>query len=243
LAETDCKICGDDAPLHGVVDFNKSCELQRGLVLPLLGMPIWYRRCASCGFVFTRMFDGFTQEDWKREVYNVRYLEIDPDYASVRAEANAPLVASIAGQLGLTDPAYGTIMIERPRLLDYGSGNGKLTELLACLPADCAAWDPLGPGEKPDRQFDLVTAFEVFEHTTTPVETAREALAFIRPGGALLFSTLVCDDLGPQEMNWYIAPRNGHVSIHSTKSLDLMLSGLGFGTRHLTPNIHMAMAQ
>lgn len=188
------------------------------------------------------MFDDFTPEDWKREVYNDRYLEVDPDYSGERAERNAPLVASIASQLGLTDPGRSSILIERPRVLDYGSGNGKLTELLACLPAECAAWDPLGAQERPSRQFDLVTCFEVFEHTTTPVETAREAVAFIRPGGALLFSTMVCDDLGPQELNWYVAPRNGHVSIHSTKSLDTLFAGLGFGTQHLTPNVHMAMA-
>jgi methyltransferase family protein len=242
LAGISCKICGGEAPLHGVVDFNKSCELPRGLALPLLGVPVWYRRCVSCGFLFTVMFDDFTPEDWKREVYNDGYAEVDPDYAGARAEANAPLVRSIAAQLGLTDPGRASIMIEPARVLDYGSGNGALTVLLADLPADCAAWDPLQPGPRPVLQFDLVTAFEVFEHTTTPIETAREALGFLRPGGALLFSTLVNDDLGAQEMNWYAAPRNGHVSIHSTKSLDLLFAGFDFGTQHLTPNIHMAMA-
>lgn len=238
-----CKICGDAAPLHGVVDFNKSCELPRGLALPLRGLAVWYRRCGSCGFLFTGMFDEFTPEDWKREVYNAEYLMVDPDYAGARAEANAPLVASIAAQLGLTEEGRSAILIERPRTLDYGSGNGALTERLALTGMECEAWDPLQGGARPSRQFDLVTSFEVFEHTTTPVETAREALGFVRPGGALLFSTLVCDELPAQGTDWfYLAPRNGHVSIHSTKSLDIMLRGLGFGAQHLTPNIHMAMA-
>lgn len=228
--------------MHGVVDFNKSCEIDRGLIVALSGMPIWYYRCGSCAFLFTQEFDRFSIADWRALVYNDDYLTVDPDYAGARAEANAPLVRTIAAQLGITDPNLAAILMARPRILDYGSGGGTLTGLLADLPADLAAWDPLlAPGERPEGQFELVTAFEVFEHTVTPVETAREALSFVRAGGALLFSTLVLDDLPAQKTDhWYVAPRNGHVSIHSTRSLDLMFGVLGWNVQHLTPNLHIA---
>lgn len=234
--------------MHGVVDFNKSCEIERGLALELSGVPVWYYRCSSCGFLFTRDLDGFSIEDWRKHIYNDGYALVDPDHAGARAEANAPLVRSIVEQLGLTDAGLAAILMARRSWLDYGSGNGTLTGLLADLPIDRAAWDPFqGPdgtsGDRPEGQFDLVTAFEVLEHTPTPFETARDALGFVRPGGALLFSTLVCDELPAQKMDWpYLAPRNGHVSIHSTRSLDILFGILRFQVQHLTPNLHIAMA-
>lgn len=233
--------------MHGVVDFNKSCEIDKGVALELSGVPVWYYRCASCGFLFTPLFDPFSPDDWRKHVYNDGYAQVDPDYSGARAEANAPLVRTIAEQLGLMDPMRQATLIERPRMLDYGSGAGTLTELLADLPVERAAWDPFQAPDKGDKRpsgkFELVTAFEVFEHTATPLETARDALGFVRPGGALLFSTLVCDDLPPQKTDWwYLAPRNGHVSIHSTRSLDVLCGVLGFAVQHLTPNVHIAMA-
>lgn len=225
-----------------MVDFNKSCEIDKGLALPLAGVAIWYYRCTSCGFLFTSVFDEFSPEDWRKWVYNEGYLQVDPDYSGARAEANAPLVRSIAGQLSLTDPQLAAILMGRRRLLDYGSGTGALTALLSDLPVECAAWDPFGGQERPEGPFDLVTAFEVFELTPVPVQTAKDALGFVRPGGALLFSTLTCDELPVQKTDWwYLAPRNGHVSIHSTRSLDILFGVLGWNVQHLTPNMHIAM--
>jgi hypothetical protein len=237
-----CKVCGEASPLHGVVDFNKSCEIDRGLALDLSGVAVWYYRCASCGFLFTAAFDEFSAEDWRTHVYNDDYLQVDPDYAGARAEANAPLVRSIAQQMSLTDPQMGEILLARPRWLDYGSGAGTLTGLLADLPVERAAWDPFGASARPEGQFELVTAFEVFEHAVMPVLTTRDALGFVRAGGALLFSTLVHDDVPTQDVSsWYIAPKNGHVSIFSTRSLDVMFGTLGWSVQHLTLNLHVAM--
>ena len=55
-----CKICGGTTALYGVVDLNKSCEEHRGFRLPLAGIPVYYRRCAGCGFLFTDAFDDCT---------------------------------------------------------------------------------------------------------------------------------------------------------------------------------------
>lgn len=226
-----------------MVDFNKSCEIDRGLALELSGVPVWYYRCTGCGFLFTPTFDEFTADDWRRWVYNGDYLRVDPDYAGARAEANAPLVRSLAGQMGIGDPSLAAILTAPRRLLDYGSGGGQLTGLLADLPAERAAWDPFGGQERPEGKFDLVTAFEVFEHTATPMVTACDALGFVRPGGALAFSTLVCDALPAQKTDWpYLAPRNGHVSLYSTRSLDILFGALRYQVQHLTPNLHIAMA-
>ncbi len=229
-----CKVCGGNAALHGVVDFNKSCEIDKGLALPLRGIPVWYHRCPDCGFLFTAQFDDWTADDWRREVYNDEYRTVDPDYISGdRARANAALILDAHSRTPIG------------AMLDYGGGDGYLAAYLRDKGLDATSFDPLlDAAPPPQGTFGLVTAFEVFEHTATPIETARDALAFLRPDGVLLFSTLTCDGLAPQKTDWaYLAPRNGHVSIHSLASLDRMFSDLGWKLQHIHTGLHLATAR
>lgn len=227
-----CKICGEPAPLHGVVDFNKSCEAHRGKFFELAGEPVWYHRCTGCGFLFTPHFDGWTPTMWCALVYNAEYHLFDPDGADgSRARANAALVLALFPE------------VAKQRLLDFGGGNGALADRLRLNGIDCLSYDPMN-GDPPPVEFPtygIITAFEVFEHTTTPIETARQALSMLREGGVLAFSTLVCDGLPQQACDWfYLSPRNGHVSIHTIKSLDLMFAAQGFQVRHLSNGLHVA---
>jgi Methyltransferase domain len=81
----------------------------------------------------------------------------------------------------------------------------------------------------------------VFEHTPTPIATASEALSFLRPNGRLLFSTLLMDELPRQATDhWYISPRNGHISLHTSVSLRTLLLGLGWNVRSFSTNLHVA---
>ncbi len=89
--------------------------------------------------------------------------------------------------------------------------------------------------------FPLVTAFEVFEHTPGPLVTAAQALSMLQPGGRLLFSTLLMDGLPRQSTDhWYIAPRNGHISLHTAASLQKLFARLAWSVRSLNPNLHLA---
>lgn len=231
MPEIPCKICHTPARLHGPVDRFKSCESAHGRYFPLSGQAVWYYRCPSCGFLFTPDFDDWSREDWLREIYNERYGEVDPDQADgSRARSNAVLVRS------RTHADH--------RILDYGGGDGTMArELVRLGRAASSSWDPIldGPDLKPEASFDIVTAFEVFEHSTTPIETAREAVSFLAPKGALVFSTLVCDALPMQAVDWfYVAPFNGHVSIHTLASLKHMLDGIGWKVGHISQNLHVA---
>src|SRR5688572_1810116 len=81
-ASAACKCCGSLAPLFGVVDFHKNCEIAHGRnVLSLSGVPVYYHRCRSCGFIFTVAFDHFSPGDFAREIYNDEYRLVDPDFA------------------------------------------------------------------------------------------------------------------------------------------------------------------
>ena len=226
-----CKVCGNDAPLHGVCDFNKSCEIHRGRFFELAGNPVWYRRCATCGFIFTTYFDRLSTDEWKREIYNSEYNQFDPDGADgSRARANATRTLDMAHHTGAA------------HILDYGGGNGMLARMLIEAHSDCISWDILlDEGPPPVGPFDLVTAFEVLEHTPTPIETCGEALSRVRSGGAFLFSTLTLDDLPSQAMDhFYIAPRNGHVSIHTKDSLRRLFDRFGWRVEHLSDAFHVA---
>jgi hypothetical protein len=115
-----CKICGGASTLFGVVDFHKSCEEPSGLRLSLSGIPVYYRRCANCKFVFTDAFDNWSAEEFKTHIYNDDYRMVDPDYKTARPRANADVVARLWGEHR-----------KDTRVLDYGGGN-------ACSARRCA---------------------------------------------------------------------------------------------------------
>jgi hypothetical protein len=109
----------------------------------------------------------------------------------------------------------------RAAFLDYGGGGGRLAALMRARGFAYDVYDPYFQEGPPPTAclYDVVTAFEVMEHARWPVPTAADALACCAtPGGMLLFSTL----LQPRDVSpawWYIAPRNGHVAIHTVRSL------------------------
>ena len=231
--ELPCKICGGAAALDGVVDFNKTCAEQQGVVLPLIGVPVYYHRCTSCGAMFTVAFDHWTQQDFLRHIYNDGYARVDPDYAELRPLNNARTVARFVAR------APGI------RILDYGGGNGRLARELAAQGLNAVSWDAMEPGARrpPAGSFGLVTSFEVMEHTPTPVETFEEALSFLAPGGVMLFSTIAIDALPPRSVQfWYVSPRNGHLTIHTRRSLALLASRFGRRMHHYSDGVHLCLA-
>jgi Flp pilus assembly protein TadD/SAM-dependent methyltransferase len=231
-----CKICGQPSPLLGVVDFNKSCIEAQGRRLPVAGVPVYYRRCVDCGFVFTGALDDWTHAEFERYIYNEQYITVDPDFAELRPTGNARLIAEAFSGSS-----------KNIRVLDFGGGSGLLASRLRQEGFTAETYDPFSTFDQtPVGQFDLISCFEVMEHVPSPQQTVASMVALLKqPGGAILFSTLVLpDDFEARGLSWwYAAPRNGHVSLYSPASLARLFAAHGLRVGSFSQGMHIAYAE
>jgi 2-polyprenyl-6-hydroxyphenyl methylase/3-demethylubiquinone-9 3-methyltransferase len=158
--------------------------------------------------VFTRDCDSWDAEDFATRIYNSSYIEVDPEYTGARARAN----------LGYT------LSNLRGRGLDYGCGNGMLGKLVRSAGyLDFKGYDPYSSyNKRPSGLFNTIYCYEVFEHTCWPQDTLADILSFAAPECTIHFTTLV------DGTDSYIAPRNGHITIHTAESLRRLGSGLKY---------------
>ncbi len=235
--ETTCKCCGARAQWFGSCDFSKNCHEHLGTVLPPSGISVHYYRCVECHFLFTTYFDNATYDDLKRIIYNDGYVCVDPDCLENRPTNNAGFVAECFSD-HRTDVS----------ILDYGGGNGVLAERLRALGfADVETYDPFYEefAARPQRTFNIVLSFEVVEHVTKPVETMQDMARYLDADCGLLMFTTMLSPADPDAYGmdwWYIAPRNGHCSIHSSKSLNMVLRQCGLTLTTATTNIALHCA-
>jgi SAM-dependent methyltransferase len=212
-----CTACHGPAFVLDAVDFNKSCEEARGKFLNATGAMVYYALCSQCGFCFAPEIAGWKLEEFSKHIYNDAYVLVDPDYVEARPKANAQTLVSM-----FKGKAHGF------RHLDYGGGEGTLSNLLKESGWKSTSYDPFVNKDKVLSQlgkFDLITAFEVFEHVPDPQQLMRDLRTLLAPNGIVLFSTLLSDGhiATDQKLNWwYAAPRNGHISLFSKQSLNML---------------------
>ena len=176
------------------------------------------------------------KSDFERFVYNDEYPLIDPDYEDARPRGNATLVGRLLSE---ARPA---------RILDFGGGNGKLAGFLREAGfLDVQTYDPFVPqfASKPTGLFDCVICFEMLEHSTDPIQTLANLIGCLTDSGIILISTL----LQPADIDrhglswWYAAPRNAHVSLYSTTSLEKLVERIGFKLHSLDQSYHVVYRQ
>jgi SAM-dependent methyltransferase len=227
LIPQPCPVCeGVSVPLD-VVDFSKSCEEMNGKYLPLSGIPIYYFFCEQCEFCFAPEFSGWDLRDFEQKIYNGGYVHVDPEYVDVRPRKNASDLVKLLGD-------WGTQIHH----LDYGGGNGLLSNLLCESGWKSTSYDPFfnqGVQVADLGKFDLITALEVFEHVPDVRQLVSNLSSLLAQDGLVLFTTLLSDGnikLRQRISWWYAAPRNGHISLFSRKSLKILgkMAGLRLGT-------------
>ncbi len=117
--------------------------------------------------------------------------------------------------------------------LDYGGGYGLFVRLMRDAGFDFRWYDKFcrnlfaeGAVGTLDRQYELVTAFELVEHLVDP---QAEIDAMLNLSDSLLFSTELLPDSNPTpDQWWYYAPHEGqHIAIHTYQSLQHLANQLG----------------
>ncbi len=195
-----CKICGHNAEvLFKVKVLNKYDAL--------------YFRCANCEYIFSE------EPFWLKEAYQ-RAINISDTGILDRNIYFRKLV---------------TILIyffydKHAEFLDYAGGYGIFTRLMRDTGFNFYWSDPyceniLANGfeynSAKQKQIELLTAFEVFEHLNKPIEQIEEMLKISRN---IAFSTELIPDNIPQPGDWwYFAFEHGqHISFYSQKTLQIL---------------------
>ena len=201
-----CKVCDSPSPFFDVVDFNKGTG---GYVFGPSGITLPWHRCGNCGFLFTPFFDDWASEDFRRYIYNDDYVLLDPDYLSSRPKGMAERISQLL--LGF----------EHLRVLDYGSGANVLGARMKELGfPNVESYDPFSSPVKPAGPFDVITCIEVIEHSPSPHSILADMRSFLAQDGCILIG----ESLQPPDIDtirggwWYVAPRNGHVSLYAART-------------------------
>jgi FkbM family methyltransferase len=234
---TLCKCCNELSKLVAVVDAARSGSDTRAgyAVDALAGRPLYYYRCQSCGFTFTRGFDHWTRDDFARNIYNEEYSRHDPSYAN--GERGVRTAADIFTQFGAFAPKLS--------VLDWGSGEGSFcAELRRYGFARVEGYDPFVKESSvaPAGLYDMVTCFEVIEHELNPTQLIEKMAAHRSKNGAILISTLLCTqqvvDYGLE--NWhYCVPRGGHISFMTALALMLCAKRVGLVAHSFSAGAHV----
>jgi len=212
-----CPICSGNSRLHDVLDFNKVCGDANSHFEGLSGLPIYYALCEQCGFCFAPEIMRWESDEFERNIYNNDYIKIDPDCIDIRPRQFSEQL------LQLFDPKSNPFTH-----LDYGGGNGLLSKILRGEGWNSTTYDPFTNKDLKIEQlgkFDLITAFEVFEHVPDVHELMNNLSSLLSQNGVVYFSTQLSDShihQGKKLDWWYAAPRNGHISLFSKHSLQLI---------------------
>lgn len=172
---------------------------------------VQYFRCQDCGFIQTE------EPYWLEEAYSQKITDSD---------------------IGLVDRNLRLAMVSRAlisiffnagaKFLDYGGGYGLFVRLMRDAGYDFYLWDKYASinlfakgfeAELSDHSaYELVTAFEVFEHLVAPLEDIETMLACSRN---IFFSTVLVPPEAPKLGDWwYYGLEHGqHVSFYSRDSL------------------------
>jgi hypothetical protein len=200
-----CKICGQSTLPRARAKIIDTYDIQ-------------YFQCPSCGFVQTE------EPYW-----------LDRAYASAISEIDIGVVNRSVTFSRLTRNLILACFDSNATFLDYGGGPGLFVRMMRDAGFDFYIYDKYcenmfarGFEADPDNttHYELVTAFEVFEHFAAPIDEIERVLQRSR---SVLFSTLLLPPSNPVPGDWwYYAPEHGqHVAIYTRPALAMIARKFG----------------
>lgn len=176
---------------------------------------VHYYKCPRCSFLQTEY------PFWLPESYEEAITDLDIGYVA-RNISLSEIVTSVIKLTGNT----------RGRFVDYGGGYGLFVRLLRDKGFDFYRQDTYCKNifarnfDVKDRplpeKFDMLTAFEVFEHLEDPLSEIEKMFEY---ADTLLFSTALQPNRSLTNPNewWYIAPETGqHISFYHRSTLEYL---------------------
>lgn len=193
----ECHICGSLTQAFAVGEVLKKYSVQ-------------YFQCPSCGFVQTE------EPYWLEEAYSDAIANSD-----VGLVYRNQLTSSIASKV------IFNLFDHNGKFLDYGGGYGLFTRMMRDAGFDFYWYDrfcdnifakKFEADILSEERFELVTAFEVFEHLVNPVDEISKILNHTKN---IFFSTDLLPENNPKPGEWwYYVPHEGqHISIYTKESL------------------------
>ena len=183
-----------------------------------------YYLCSSCSFLYSPSWDDKDDKFWNENIYNEDYAKsVDPDFVEKRSNDIAPVIHKIIDIFNKK---------EEFKIVDYRSGEAILGNLLKNEGIHVDSFDPYSKSSLSKKtinntnihQYDLLIAIEVFEHAVSPIELMEMLMQLANKDAKILFTTKIRSEKN-KDLEWpYIAPRNGHISIFSKKSLQVLSS-------------------
>jgi hypothetical protein len=171
-----------------------------------------YYRCLETGFIQTE--DPY----WLNESYSNVITSLDVGLTN-RNLRYAKIVAIIIKKN----------FISNLKFFDWGGGIGLFVRLMRDMGYDYILYDLYAPNIlalgfslseiKQDKEFELITAFEVFEHLVNPLQDIE---AMLLQGKNILFSTALIPTQNNEIENWwYLLPETGqHIAFYSIETLE-----------------------
>lgn len=208
-----CTLCNSDKlDFAFKVPFNKSCH---GVdPKSTIKDSVDFYICKECGYIHAPYFISWGSDDFAKNVYNSDYVKFDPDFKLVRPQQQAST---------LIRSGWFNKQIKH---LDYGCGNGKLVELLKTQGYKSIGYDPFYNENEISDTYDIITCFEVLEHTVNPKQLFYDINKASKKNTIIFFTTYRYDKvLGIKPISsladwWYTGVRNGHISFYSNKTIN-----------------------
>ncbi len=201
----ECKICSCKTSLFGSAVLLNKYRIQ-------------YFRCHSCGFLQTE------EPYWLQEAY-----------CDAIAHTDVGLVSRNLIFSHVTQSLISVFFDSDGKFLDYAGGYGLLVRMMRDKGFDFYWYDKwcdnvfakkFEASEAGTEAFELLTAFEVFEHLNHPLDELREMLRFSKN---VLFSTELLPTHAPPLGEWpyYSLEHGQHVSFYTHSSLSALAKRLG----------------